>query len=240
MLAEAEHLDRMVEDLLVLARLEADDFPLEIMPVEVVSLLSNLAESWSARFAAAGGRLRTELPAHAVFVRTDPGRVRQVVDGLLGNALRVVPPGAPVVVAVRAEHRDEETLPFPVVGSPRRRPACARPGRGGRAYRTSRSRSATVDPASPTTTSRWSSSAVPSTSGTRACARWAAGWGWRWPPGWSPDWAARSPRATPPRAAPASPSASPQILDDSRGQDPGNHPRSMSYQTREPMKSSWP
>jgi two-component system sensor histidine kinase BaeS len=136
MLAEAEHLDRMVEDLLVLARLEADDFPLEIMPVEVVSLLSNLAESWSARFAAAGVLLRTEFPPHAVFVRTDPGRVRQVVDGLLGNALRVVPPGAPVVLAVRAEHREEETLPFPVVGSPPP-PARVRPapdGMGGRPY----------------------------------------------------------------------------------------------------------
>src|SRR5439155_3859091 len=31
-----------------------------------------------------------------------PGRVRQVVDGLCENALRVVPPGAPLVLAVGA------------------------------------------------------------------------------------------------------------------------------------------
>jgi two-component system sensor histidine kinase BaeS len=36
-----------------------------------------------------------------VQVRTDPGRVRQVLDGLLENALRVVPASAPVVLAVR-------------------------------------------------------------------------------------------------------------------------------------------
>jgi two-component system sensor histidine kinase BaeS len=46
--------------------------------------------------------LRTELPAGPVVVRTDPGRIRQVVDGLCENALRVVPPDAPLVLAVRA------------------------------------------------------------------------------------------------------------------------------------------
>jgi len=36
-----------------------------------------------------------------VIVHTDPGRIRQIVDGLLENALRVVPSGAPIVLAVR-------------------------------------------------------------------------------------------------------------------------------------------
>ena len=101
MLDESAHLDRLVEDLLVLARLEADDFPLEVAPVELVALMTNAAHTWSRRYAEVGIELRTELPAHAVLVRTDAGRVRQVVDGLLENALRVVPPGAPVVLAVR-------------------------------------------------------------------------------------------------------------------------------------------
>ncbi len=124
MLAESEHLDRLVEDLLVLARLEADDFPLEIMQVELVSLAANAAESWSGRCAAVGVDLRTELPNHAVLVRTDPGRIRQVLDGLLENALRVVPPGGPVVLAVRpggvgaVGTGEEATLAFPVAGMP--------------------------------------------------------------------------------------------------------------------------
>jgi two-component system sensor histidine kinase BaeS len=36
------------------------------------------------------------------MVDTDPGRIRQVVDGLCENALRIVPPGAPLILAVRA------------------------------------------------------------------------------------------------------------------------------------------
>jgi signal transduction histidine kinase len=137
MLAESEHLDRLVEDLLVLARLEADDFPLELMPVDLGSLMTNIAESWSGRCAAAGVELRTESPSHAVGVRTDPGRLRQVIDGLLGNALRVVPPGGPVVLAVRSgpvgDSTEEATLAFPVAGAA---PPPARPRPAGPTDRT--------------------------------------------------------------------------------------------------------
>jgi two-component system sensor histidine kinase BaeS len=102
MLAESEHLGRLVEDLLVLARLEAEDFPLEIMAVDLVELVAAAADAWQVRStAAAGPILRTELPPRPVIAQTDAGRVRQVLDGLLTNALRVVPAGAPIVLAVR-------------------------------------------------------------------------------------------------------------------------------------------
>jgi two-component system sensor histidine kinase BaeS len=118
MLAESEHLGRLVEDLLTLARLDADDFPLEFMPVELVSLVGTAVESWGGRAAASGVVLRAETPEHPVYARTDPGRIRQVVDGLLENALRVVPPGAPLVVAVRppGASPDDPTLALPVAG----------------------------------------------------------------------------------------------------------------------------
>jgi two-component system, OmpR family, sensor kinase len=103
MLGEAEHLDRLVADLLALARLEAADFPLELLDVDLTALVGSAAEAWGGRCAAVGVVLRTEVPPGPVVARTDPGRVRQVVDGLLENALRVVPPGAPVVLAARAE-----------------------------------------------------------------------------------------------------------------------------------------
>ena len=45
--------------------------------------------------------LRVELPDHPVVVNTDPGRIRQVIDGLCENALRVVPAGQPLILAVR-------------------------------------------------------------------------------------------------------------------------------------------
>jgi signal transduction histidine kinase len=102
-LGEAERLDRLVADLLVLARLEAADFPVELLPVDLTDLVRTAADAWAARCAGVGLVLRTELPDGPVRVRTDPGRLRQVIDGLLENALRVVPPGAPVVLAVRSD-----------------------------------------------------------------------------------------------------------------------------------------
>ena len=101
MLAEADHLDRLISDLLALARLDAADFPLEPVAVDLARLVAEAGEAWSARSAGAGVNLRTEVPAEPVWAYTDPGRTRQVLDGLLENALRAVPPGAPVVLAAR-------------------------------------------------------------------------------------------------------------------------------------------
>jgi signal transduction histidine kinase len=105
MLAEADRLDRLIADLLVLARLESADLPLDVVRVDLVELLRTAAEAWAPRCAPDGPRLLTELPPDPVPVDTDPGRIRQVVDGLCENALRIVPAGAPLVLAVRAgEH----------------------------------------------------------------------------------------------------------------------------------------
>ncbi|MFG1603566.1 ATP-binding protein [Actinoplanes sp. NPDC049265] len=101
MLAEAERLDRLISDLLVLSRLEAADLPLDIVEVDLTDLIRTAGEAWAPRCAPDGPDLRTELPAHPVLVNTDPGRIRQVVDGLCENALRAVPQGAPLILAVR-------------------------------------------------------------------------------------------------------------------------------------------
>ncbi|WP_446217455.1 sensor histidine kinase [Micromonospora sp. IBHARD004] len=106
MLAEAEHLDRLVSDLLSLARLEAADFPLEPVQVDLARLAAEAERTWSDRCAALGVAFRVEVPPGPVPAYTDPGRIRQVLDGLLENALRVVPPGAPVVLAARPAGAD--------------------------------------------------------------------------------------------------------------------------------------
>ena len=102
MLAEAERLDRLISDLLVLSRLEAADLPLDIVGVDLADLMRTAAEAWAPRCIPDGPRLLVELPSQPVVVDTDPGRIRQVVDGLCENALRIVPQGAPLVLAVRA------------------------------------------------------------------------------------------------------------------------------------------
>ncbi|GAA1395024.1 sensor histidine kinase [Catellatospora coxensis] len=100
-LAEAERLDRLVADLLSLARLDAADFAVQLTDVELVSLATSAERAFAPRAAQAGVPVRAEVPAGEVWAHTDPLRLRQIVDGLVENALRVVPPGRPIVVAVR-------------------------------------------------------------------------------------------------------------------------------------------
>jgi signal transduction histidine kinase len=99
-LAEAERLDRLVSDLLALARLDAVDFPLSIIPVDLGELVADVGSTWNPRCVTAGVPLYVERPGQPVVVPTDPGRIRQVIDGLLDNAVRVVPAGTPVVLAL--------------------------------------------------------------------------------------------------------------------------------------------
>ena len=63
-------------------------------------VVSSAAEVWRARCEAVGVVLHAQLPPHELVTVTDPTRVRQIVDGLAENALRVTPAGAPIVLAL--------------------------------------------------------------------------------------------------------------------------------------------
>ncbi|HEX8305753.1 MAG TPA: HAMP domain-containing sensor histidine kinase [Jatrophihabitans sp.] len=107
LLTESRRLDRLVADLLDLARLDAQQFRIDLADVDVAELCRAAGQVWSRRCAAVGVRFELQLDEAGLpgrfAVRTDPARLRQVLDGLLENALRVTPAGAPVVLAVRAE-----------------------------------------------------------------------------------------------------------------------------------------
>ncbi|MHC6229993.1 sensor histidine kinase [Arthrobacter sp. MMS24-T111] len=105
--AETDRLDGFVRDLLALARLEADDFTLDIQPVDVAALLEQAQRAWQPAAAQAGVDLVLEVPAvdpaGPLLATTDAQRLRQIVDGLIGNALRVAPAGKPLVLQARTE-----------------------------------------------------------------------------------------------------------------------------------------
>jgi len=103
-LTESRRLDRLVADLLDLARLDAHQFRIDVADVDLAELCRAAGQVWARRCAAVGVRFELQLDvAGRLAVRTDPARLRQVLDGLLENALRVTPAGAPIVLAVRAE-----------------------------------------------------------------------------------------------------------------------------------------
>lgn len=98
-LDEARRLDRLVTDLLDLARLGADDFRLDMAAVALEPVVRSAAEVWHARCHARGVEFSLQVSSSPV-VWADARRLRQVIDGLMENALRVTPAGRPVVLAL--------------------------------------------------------------------------------------------------------------------------------------------
>jgi len=100
---EAGRLERMVADLLDLARLDAAEMSMHPVEVDLVALVRNAALVWEGRCAGEGVAFAAELPAEGLPARVDAQRLRQAVDGLLENALRMTPGGSPIILAVRRE-----------------------------------------------------------------------------------------------------------------------------------------
>jgi two-component system sensor histidine kinase BaeS len=97
LMAETTRLDHFVSDLLELARLEADDFSIKPVDVDLGHILHAARDAWLGRAAALGVTLLVE--TQDVRFRSDPRRVRQLVDGLVENALRVSPDGSAIRLA---------------------------------------------------------------------------------------------------------------------------------------------
>lgn len=102
MVAESDRLTAFTTDLLALARLEADDFSLDPADVRVAEVADEAADAWRASASTADVDLAVDV-ARALVVRTDRARLRQLLDGLIENALRVSPAGSAIRLAATAE-----------------------------------------------------------------------------------------------------------------------------------------
>lgn len=99
MVSESERLERIVTDLLDLARMGAREVRIDATDVDAAAVVAETATVWSDLCAREGVILRTELRPGPLMVHTDPVRLRQVLDNLLTNALRMTPEGGPIVLA---------------------------------------------------------------------------------------------------------------------------------------------
>ena len=96
---EADRMSGLVEDLLLLARLDSGR-PLDRAEVDVTRLL--LESVADARVVAPTHRWQLDLPDEPVTVTGDEQRLHQVVTNLLGNARHHTPPGTTVTVSASA------------------------------------------------------------------------------------------------------------------------------------------
>jgi two-component system OmpR family sensor kinase len=100
--AEASRMGLLVEDLLLLARLDQER-PLELAPVELPVVVADAVHA--ARVLDPERPIELDVRSDGVplVVRGDDHRLRQVVSNLLNNGLTHTPAGTPMAVRLRAE-----------------------------------------------------------------------------------------------------------------------------------------
>ena len=85
---ESRRLERLVGDLLDLAKLDARTFSFNFRTVDVGEVVEEVAEELRPVAAGAGLELQVHPPEHAVFARVDPDRLDQVLANLVENAAK--------------------------------------------------------------------------------------------------------------------------------------------------------
>jgi signal transduction histidine kinase len=93
----------MINDLLDLAKLEAERLGLEPVELDLASLVHDLATSLAAAAEREGIDLALDQQPGMPAMRADPRRIKQVLSNLLSNALKFTPRGGRVTVRTRWE-----------------------------------------------------------------------------------------------------------------------------------------
>jgi len=103
---EADRLNRLVDDLQELSRVEAGSYHLDIKPVDVSALLQTVAKRLALQFESKRISLELELAPDLPRVQADEDRAVQVLTNLVGNALQYTSESGKVTVS--ATHLNDE------------------------------------------------------------------------------------------------------------------------------------
>jgi PAS domain S-box-containing protein len=104
MLMQSQRLERLIEDLLEVTRLETGAGLVDSTAIDAIDLVRQVVDRFTSEDPA---RVVTVIvPSHAVYCRGDWMRTDQVLANLLSNALRYSPPHEPVEVRVVPQGRE--------------------------------------------------------------------------------------------------------------------------------------
>ncbi|MEP0914597.1 HAMP domain-containing histidine kinase [Leptolyngbya sp. GB1-A1] len=100
---ETTRMQRLVNDLQELSKMEAGYLPIDARPLDLRPLLTGIVQRFADQLIAEDSpKLLLDVPAEAPMVNADPFRVEQIVVNLIGNAIRYTPEGS-IVVQLRSE-----------------------------------------------------------------------------------------------------------------------------------------
>ncbi len=99
---EANRMERLVGDLLDLSRLDAEDFRLEMCPLPLAQLVEDCLEKYRPSLKQKGLLLNTELDPD-IIVNADEGRIEQVIQNIVDNAINYTERGRITVLLSKHE-----------------------------------------------------------------------------------------------------------------------------------------
>lgn len=130
---EAARMGILVEDLLLLARLDQQR-PIQRSPVDMLALAADTVQD--ARVLAPGRDIQLRIGSGGAFiVLGDEARLRQIIGNLVSNALTHTPKGTPVWVGLRSVTRAVTASPANGAPPDRARPANGAPPANGAVHR---------------------------------------------------------------------------------------------------------
>lgn len=100
---EIAALTRLVEDLRLLSLAEAGGLHFSLETLELIPFLRQIIETWTPQAQARQIHLLADLPTDLPAVMADEGRLAQVFNNLLSNALRYTPSGGKITLDTRVE-----------------------------------------------------------------------------------------------------------------------------------------
>jgi signal transduction histidine kinase len=87
---------RILDDLLDVSRIALGKVSVQVEPIEVQGLLSDILEEQRARIAQAGLKLDVHIDPSSCSANADRVRLRQIVDNLFSNAIKFTPAGGTI------------------------------------------------------------------------------------------------------------------------------------------------
>jgi two-component system phosphate regulon sensor histidine kinase PhoR len=104
----SDRLNALVEDLLLLARLESKRLPMEIEPVNIRGFFSNLVADWKRLVEVKECELEMQIDPLLDVVDADPLRLEQVLINLLENALKYSNPRGIIQVGAELDAKSDQ------------------------------------------------------------------------------------------------------------------------------------
>lgn len=107
---QGEHLTRLVDDLLDVARITQNKITLKKEHLELNRLAEQTVADYQGQFREKGVALESRLTSASLYLEADPARLTQIIGNLLHNASKFTTKGDRVLVTVGHEESTQEAL----------------------------------------------------------------------------------------------------------------------------------